>query len=443
MAAGSHILKTLSLATTLRMARLLLSLVLTCMLARHLGCAGFGELAVAMALVSILLSVGELGFSRYTVRELMKHGSDPSAVLGTTITARLIVSMVLFIGLIAWIDTRSPHASLIYIVYGTQLLTNPATEVLAWLEANGRVSKAVIAQFIGFLVSAAFIAFGIWKNEPLWFFALTYALEGWIFIALSACAFWRHGGRINLRAFQFSRAWNMFSRSWPELASQAALILLFRLDTMMIEWLRGPEEAGIYGAAVRVSEMAYFVPGILATLFLPRLMEARQTNSESYDNLVIDYFSASVVLAFSVAAGLLILSPLLPIAFGHEFERSSEMLRIHAWAFIPYAIGIARTQILTVEDKLAANLPSVIVAVFINAWLNTEWIPAHGGVGAAWATLVSYALAWIIWNYFSPDLRMHVSGLMTRAFVGLPRFTLLRMRSLFSRTENREPRTAN
>ena len=62
MAAGNHILKTFSLATMLRMARLLLSLVLTCLLARHLGGAGFGELAVAMALVSILLSVGELGF---------------------------------------------------------------------------------------------------------------------------------------------------------------------------------------------------------------------------------------------------------------------------------------------------------------------------------------------------------------------------------------------
>lgn len=443
MAAGSHILKTLSLATTLRMARLLLSFALTCVLARHLGGAGFGELAVAMALVSILLSIGELGFSRYTVRELMRPGSDPATVLGTTITARLFVSAVLFIGLIAWINTRVPHASLLYIVYGTQLLTNPATEVLAWLEANGRVSKAVIAQFIGFLVSAAFIAFGIWQNEPLWFFALTYALEGWIFIALSACAFWRHGGLISLRAFQFSRAWALFSRSWPELASQAALILLFRLDTMMIEWLRGPEEAGIYGAAVRVSEMAYFVPGILATLFLPRLMEARHSNSSLYDKRVIDYFSASVMLAFVVAAALLILSPLLPFAFGHGFDRSAEMLRIHAWAFIPYAIGIARTQILTVEDKLAANLPSVIVAVVVNAWLNTEWIPAYGGVGAAWATLVSYTLAWVIWTYFSPDLRKHVSGLMTRALVGLPRFTLVRMRSLFSQTVNREPRTAN
>ncbi len=430
MAAGSQILKTLSLATLLRIARLCLSLVITCVLARHLGGAGFGQLAVAMAVVSILLSVGELGFARYTVRELMKQGGDPSAVLGTTITARFIVSAVLFTGLIAWIGWRTPQGAVLLVVYGIQLLTNPVTEVLAWLEAHGRVSNAVIAQFIGFITSATCIGIGIWQNAPLWFFALTYALEGWVFIALSASVFWRHGGRINVRAFQFSRAFALVSRSWPELASQAALILLFRLDTMMIEWLRGAEEAGIYGAAVRVSEMAYFVPGILATLFLPRLMEARQNDAAQYEKRVVDYFSASVVLALGVAAGLLLLSPWMPFVFGDEFARSAEMLRVHAWAFIPFAIGIARTQILTVEDKLAANLPSVIVAVVVNAWLNLEWIPAHGGVGAAWATLVSYTLAWIIWTYFSPDLRTHVSGLMTRAIVGLPRFTLLRVRSL-------------
>ena len=82
------------------------------------------------------------------------------------------------------------------------------------------------------------------------------------------------------------------------------------------------------------------------------------------------------------------------------------------------------------EDRLAANLPSVIAAVVVNAWLNMLWIPAHGGVGAAWATLVSYTLAWVVWTYLSPWLRLNVSGLLTRAFMGLPRFTLLRMRSL-------------
>lgn len=430
MAAGSSILKTFSLATGLRLARLCLSFLITCVLARHLGGAGFGQLAVAMALVSILLSVGELGFARYTVRELLKNGNDQAAVLGTTMTARFIAAAALFVGLIAWVGWRTPEGALLLVVYGTQLLTNPATEVLAWLEAHGKVSHAVVAQFTGFLVSAACIGLGVWLDAPLWFYALTYALEGWVFIGISACVFWQHGGRVKPGAFQWSRALALLSRSWPELAAQAALLLLFRLDTMMIEWLRGPEEAGIYGAAVRVSEMAYFVPGILATLFLPRLMIAREHDAALYGRRVVDYLSASVALAVVVAAGLLLASPLMPLAFGEAFSRSADMLRVHAWAFIPYAVGIARTQILTVEDRLLDNLPSVIVAVAINAWLNLEWIPAHGGVGAAWATLVSYTLAWVVWTYLSPPLRRHVSGFMTRALVGLPRFALLRVRSL-------------
>jgi len=434
MVAGSPILRTLSLAALLRMARLCLSFVITCLLARHLGSAGFGQLAVAMAVVSILLSVGELGFARYTVRELMKQGSDQAAVLGTTIIARFIVSALLFAGLLAWVGIRTPQMPLLFMVYGTQLLTNPATEVLAWLEAHHRVPQTVIAQFIGFIVSAACIAVGIWQSAPIWFFALTYALEGWIFIALAVAVFWRNGGGVCFRAVCFFRAFSFVSRSWPELATQAALMLLFRLDTMMIEWLRGVEEAGIYGAAVRVSEMAYFAPGILATLFLPRLMHARQADPARYEKIAVDYFSASVVLAAFTAVGMLIFAPWLPTAFGSGFTRGADMLRVHAWAFIPYALGIARTQLLTVEDKLSANLGSVIVAVVINAWLNLEWIPAHGGLGAAWATLVSYTFAWIIWTYFSPDLRAHVSSLMTRAFIGLPRFTLTRLRSL--RTAN-------
>ncbi|MGV3660149.1 MAG: flippase [Prosthecobacter sp.] len=430
MAAGSSILKTLSLAAGLRMARLCLSFIITCVLARHLGGVGFGQLAVAMAVVSILLSIGELGFSRYTVRELMRSGNDEAAVLGTTMTARFLVSALLFAALLVWVGWRTPEGALLLVVYGIQLLTNPAVELLAWLEAHGRVSHAVLMQFIGFLVSFCCIAIGVWQGAPLWFYALTYALEGWVFIALSARVFWRHGGRVDFRAFRFSRMLALVGRSWPELASQAALLLLFRLDTLMIEWLRGPGEAGVYGAAVRVSEMAYFVPGILATLFLPRLMIARQADAARYETRVVDYFSASVMLALAVAGVLLVFSPCMPLAFGEEFSRSSDMLRIHAWAFIPYAVGIARTQILTVEDRLVENLPSVLVAVAINAWLNLEWIPTHGGVGAAWATLVSYTLAWVVWTYLSPALRRHVSGFMTRAFVGLPRFALLRVRSL-------------
>lgn len=429
MSARRSILHTLSLATVFRLVRLALSFGLTCALARYLGTSGFGEIGVAMAVVSILVCIGELGFGRYTVRELIHCPQDQPAVLGTTFTARLLVSLVLFTITMLWLVFAKPAGAVLIAVYALQLLTNPGTEVFAWLEAHDRVRSTVTAQFIGFLISAFCIGAGILWKAPLWFFALTYGLEGWIFIGLCWRVFHQNGGRMRIGAFRWSRAFQLIRRSWPELASQAALLLLFRLDTVMIEWLRGNEEAGVYSAAVRVSEMAYFVPGVLATLFLPRLISAR-SNEPEYRRRAVDYLSASVVLALGVAISLWVASPLLPLAFGGEYERSADMLRVHAWAFIPYAVGIARTQILTVEDHLAANLPSVVLAVGINAALNLVWIPAHGGLGAAWATLVAYAAAWLLGTYLSPGLRTHVSGFLTRAVMGLPRFTLQQARSL-------------
>lgn len=41
----------------------------------------------------------------------------------------------------------------------------------------------------------------------------------------------------------------------------------------------------------------------------------------------------------------------------------------------------------------------------MNAGLNWLWIPDHGGLGAAWATLLSYTLAWVLTSHLMPALR--------------------------------------
>jgi len=47
-------------------------------------------------------------------------------------------------------------------------------------------------------------------------------------------------------------------------------------------------------------------------------------------------------------------------------------------------------------------LPSVVAAVLLNAVLNWLWIPAHGGMGAAWATLIAYTVAWVLSSFILP-----------------------------------------
>jgi O-antigen/teichoic acid export membrane protein len=195
--------KTFSFSAGLRVMRLLIGLLLASQLARHVGADGFGQLSVAMATVAVLLCLGELGLTRYTVRLMMTSKRADEVVLGMTVGARLIWSSVLFGILCVGLLVVRPASWLLLLIYGVQLMTNPITEVLCWFESKQRMAEVATAQFVGFFASAICIGLGIWYDAPLYFFAITYAVEGWTFLGLSWWWFHCSGGRIQLSAFRF------------------------------------------------------------------------------------------------------------------------------------------------------------------------------------------------------------------------------------------------
>jgi O-antigen/teichoic acid export membrane protein len=423
-------IRTFSLSAGLRVARLIIGLLIASQLARHVGADGFGKLSVAMAAVAVLLCFGELGFSRYTVKMIMTGKRSSEELLGVTVGARLIVSCLLFAGLCLGVILFRPEGQLLLLLYGVQLLTNPITEVLCWFESRQRMSEVAVAQFIGFFASAVCILVGVWFEAPLYFFAITYAVEGWTFLGLSWWWFHQAGGRVKLSAFRFGEAVKLVRHSWYEMVSQLALILLFRVDAIMVGLMCGATEAGLYGASVRLSELVYFVPHILASLYLPRMIELRQTDRVKYREQMTDYFSLSLLVAGGCAFCLAFGAPLMGWVFGEEFKAGSQILEVHAWSFIPYAIGIARTQYLTVENRLWVNLPSVVGALALNVALNWLWIPTHGGLGAAWATLVSYVLAWVVSSFFLPSVGRDVGMMLSQATAQMPKFVMLLFRQV-------------
>lgn len=423
--------KTFSVSAGLRVMRLLIGLLLASQMARHVGAEGFGQLAVAMASVGVLLCLGELGFARSTVRLLMTSGKPEEEILGTTVAARLLLSCLLFGGLCVGVMWVQPASGVLLMIYGVQLLTNPITEILCWFEAKQRMGEVAVAQFVGFFASAVCIGVGIWLDAPLYFFAITYAVEGWTFLGLSWWWFHRSGGRVRLSAFRVGEAKALVGQSWYEMASQLALILLFRVDAIMVGAMCGAAEAGLYGASVRLSELVYFVPQILASLYLPRMIELRQSNLGEYRKRMTDYFSLSLLVAGVCALTLAFGSPLLGWVFGEEFKAGAGILEVHAWSFIPYAIGIARTQYLTVENRLWVNLPSVVGALVVNVGLNWLWIPQYGGMGAAWATLVAYGLAWVLSSFLLPSVAKDLGVMLSQAAVQLPRFVMVLFRQVW------------
>jgi PST family polysaccharide transporter len=405
---SGSVFQAMSLSVVLRLVRLVLSLGLIAALGRHLGVAEMGKLLSAQALVTVLLCVAELGFARITVRELVRHPEREKEILGATFAMRLGIGSGLFLVVIvaAFLPVFSADEKWLLWGYGLLLPTHCLAELGSWMEAQHRVTQVWTAQLIGFLCGAMLLGLGVCLDAPPAFFPLAYLTECWVMGALLWVKFRKAGRRLMGLSWHAAGAWKLLKESWPEMISQLALMMLFRVDTLMVKAISGAGAAGEYGVAVRLSEVLYFFPTALAGVMLPRLLARQHLMADDYRSGFSDYFGATWLMAGLGAAGLaLVAGPMVVGLMGDAFVGSAAILSIHAWAFVPYALGIARTQHLTAEGRLWLNLPSVVVALIVNVGLNLAWIPKWQGLGAAWATLVAYTVAWVGTSVMLPQLR--------------------------------------
>ena len=409
-----------SASVMIRFIRLGLNVLIIAMLGRYLGEGTMGQLLTAQATVAVLLCVAELGFARITVRELVKDPADEERTLGATFYTRLFIGTTMLVMLALASIGLPENERLLLLSYGLLLPTHGFAELGSWIEARGQVKRAAWAQLWAFLAGALLILAGVVMQAPPIVFALGYVLECWLSSFFLMGLFHSMGGHMSRWWWSSKRALSLLRESWPEMVAHMALVLLYRIDVIMVKAMRGDAEAGVYGAAVRVSEVMYFVPVALASVVLPQLISLQGRDQRQYEKRFADYFGVSLVISLLGAIGLQIASgPIVGLLWGDGFKGSSGILAIHAWAFIPYCLGVARTQYLAAESKLWANLPSVLLALATNIVLNWLWIPRWSGAGAAWATLVSYTVAWVFTSFLLPGVRP-VAALKIRSLLQLP-----------------------
>ncbi|MBX7208024.1 MAG: flippase [Verrucomicrobiaceae bacterium] len=409
-----------SISVTLRFVRLALNVLIIGMLGRFLGEHEMGQLLTAQAAIAVLLCFAELGFARITVRELVRDPEDEARTLGATFYTRLMAGTVMLAGLGLATLGMPQTERLLLLAYGLLLPTHGFAELGSWIEGRGQLARGAWVQLWAFIAGASMTILGIAIKAPIIFFPMAYVFECWITSFFLMGVFHGLGGHMSDWRWTSRRALELLRESWPEMTAQLALVLLYRIDTIMVKAMNGAEAAGIYGAAVRVSEVLYFLPVALAGVALPQLVELKKRDRRQYEKRFADYFAVSLLLAIAGAGCLYFAAqPIITALWKGRFAGSASILTIHAWAFIPYCLGVARTQYLTAESKLWANLPSVLLALVVNVVLNWLWIPRWSGEGAAWATLIAYTVAWVVTSFLLPSVRP-VAMLKLRSFAQMP-----------------------
>ena len=191
-------------------------------------------------------------------------------------------------------------------------------------------------------------------------------------------------------SFQFQRIVPILKQSWPF----ALLIMLMGLynymDSVMLKFLIGDEEAGVYALGYRLFYallmFAQIFSGVLLPFFSKNINDVnvvRQVSNYTSKLLLLIGFS---VVFFSYSYGMDIMQLLYP---DKATAASSNAFVILMFGFIGSALVLVYGTLLTAALELKYLNLAAFATLVINLVLNVKLIPQYGASGAAIATLVS------------------------------------------------------
>jgi O-antigen/teichoic acid export membrane protein len=199
------------------------------------------------------------------------------------------------------------------------------------------------------------------------------------------------------RKLQINFSWDfsLLKKKWRFVGgayiSTLSMVLVLKADQLILGAYGLVIELGHYSVAVTLVDALMLGPSLVATFILPRLVSLLPSERAPFFKKLWLFLAVTM---FGAAAACFVLGPwVIPLLFGQAYEPTVSLFRILLGAVIFLGLFTVTQQALAVyvEDWRFAYGP--IIALLVNLVLNFWWIPSYGAVGAAWASVVAYALA--------------------------------------------------
>ncbi|TIP54607.1 MAG: flippase, partial [Mesorhizobium sp.] len=175
-------------------------------------------------------------------------------------------------------------------------------------------------------------------------------------------------------------------------------VIYLKIDQVMLRAMQGPETVGIYSIASLLSEALYFIPAAIVGTAFPKLVQINAGDPAAFAERLQDLFDILATSALILLVGLFALGPLtINLAMGPSYSPAVPIFLVHVLSlpFIFLRQGFSRWVI--IKNMAKFSMMTQGAGALLNVGLNLVLIPPLGGIGAAVATLFSYAAA----SYFA------------------------------------------
>jgi O-antigen/teichoic acid export membrane protein len=362
--------------------------------ADYLGVHAFGELAIVLAFIPVLLVASDLGVTTVLAREVAKDPSRAERLGGTLLAVRLAGSAAVF-GVFLTVLPFLPYAREVKVGLAVAaagvVFTSAGAFTAPFFQVNLRLEYVAVLDALTAALTVALVAAAVALD--LGFYGVVAAFP---VVALVGCAasfalsrrFWR----VNVRV-AWADARPLVADALPVGLVIVLGLLHFKVDSLMLSVLKPPEDVGIYTVAFRFVEQALVVPALFMAAVFPILTRALHGSRADAEAVIGKSSRFLVLLAVPLAAGTFVLArPLVVLVGGADLAAAAEPLRILAPAIVFVFANAVFAGVLLALNRRRELIAASFAGLAINVALNAYFIPAYGYNGAAATTVVSEAL---------------------------------------------------
>lgn len=182
--------------------------------------------------------------------------------------------------------------------------------------------------------------------------------------------------------------------------SPLLMLLNYRTDIVMLEWLVGPAAVGVYTVAARIAEQLWTVSQAMSSVLLPALSTSGTHDRGHASGAQATLISHATLSALWASGALAVMAmavhPLLLAIFGPSYRAAAVPLLY----LLPGAalLGGARVAAvaMTALGRPQRNVLMALAVLACNVPLNLLLVPRYRENGAALATSLSYAVGWAV-----------------------------------------------
>ena len=172
----------------------------------------------------------------------------------------------------------------------------------------------------------------------------------------------------------------------------AATTIYTNLDSVMLGFISGNTEVGLYNAAIKIKTILVSIITALGSVSLPRISYyLAQNKLEEFKKIIKISFQCIVFLSIPLTAYFILEAyPVLQILAGDEYISAVDAMQAIMPSIVFIGLGsVTAWQLLIPMGKDKVTLIAAVAGALVDLMLNAIFIPKYGATGAAIGTLVA------------------------------------------------------